>query len=183
MDLINFLSVIYFYLPGAVANMGANVSRFIPFFKKIDKPIDGGRMWKGQRLIGEHKTWGGFLGGVLIGFVFGIFKIFVLDRIWIGSLFLSLNTVQSVFLVFILSFGALTGDVVKSVIKRVLNIPPHSAWIPFDEIDHTTMAMLLVKIFFAIEWRVIYLVIVLYFVLHLISNVIGYKIKIKKVPY
>lgn len=183
MDLAFLLSAVYFYLPGATANIGANVAKFVPFFAVINSPIDGGMVWKGQRLIGEHKTWGGFFGGILLGMFYGILKILVLDKYWPGSLFLYLDMGRSLFLIFLLAFGALSGDILKSIAKRLLNIPPHSAWIPFDEIDHTLMSMTLVKLFFGIGWRLFWSVIVLFFVFHLITNVIGFKLKIKKVPY
>jgi len=183
MDLVYFLSAVYFYLPGAVANMGANFSRYIPLFDNIKAPIDGGRFWKGQRVVGEHKTWGGFLGGLFLGVMFGLLKVFVLDKYWTGYLFLNLNTAESIWLVFLLAFGALSGDIVKSIFKRLLNIPPHGPWIPFDEIDHSTMAMLLVKIFFGIEWRLIFTIVITFLVLHLLANVLAYILKLKKVPY
>lgn len=183
MDLIFLLSVVYFYLPGAVANIGANIARFIPFFAKMDAPIDGGFTWKGHRLVGEHKTWGGYWSGIFFGMTFGVLKVIVLDKYWPGNLFLQSDLVSGMFLMFLLSFGALTGDILKSVVKRLLNIPPHSAWIPFDEIDHTLMAMVLVKLFFGVEWSVFFAVIGLYFFLHLATNVIGFWLKIKRVPY
>ena len=82
-----------------------------------------------------------------------------------------------------LSFGALSGDIVKSVVKRFIGISPHKAWIPFDEIDHTTMSMVLVKIFFGIEWKLVLGVIGVFFILHLISNKVAYAVKLKKVSY
>lgn len=183
MDLVFLLSVIYFYLPGAIANIGANLARFIPFFKRINAPIDGGKKLYSHRLVGEHKTWGGFFCGLLFGVVFGMVKYFIVDKYWFGTLFLRLDLDGEMVLVFILSFGALFGDIVKSVIKRLLGIQPHDAWIPFDEIDHTLMAMLLVKLFFGVEWKLVFWVIGVFFVLHWIANVVGYKLKIKRVPY
>lgn len=183
MVLVYLLSVIYFYLPGAIANIGANLSRFISPFKEMSTPIDRGFVWKGHRLIGEHKTWGGFLCGMVFGVAYGSLKIFVFDRYWFGDVFLHLDAYRGLLLVFLLSFGALSGDIVKSVIKRVSGIAPHSAWIPFDEIDHTVMAMLLVKVFFDVEWILVFWVVCIYFVLHLITNIIGFKLRIKRVPY
>ncbi len=177
------LSVIYFYLPGAVANIGANLSRFIPIFRKIDFPIDGRILLKGKPLIGEHKSWGGFLCGLIFGLLFGILKLTVLDRFWPGELFVLTSGYTGIFLAFLLSFGALSGDIVKSIAKRIIGVEPHRAWIPYDEIDHTIMSMILVKIFFGINWNLFFWVIGIYFVLHLVANVIGFKLKIKRVPY
>lgn len=183
MDLGYLLSAVYFYLPGAVANIGANLARFVPFLKNISVPVDGGYVWKGRRLIGEHKSWGGFLGGVLFGLVFGLGKIFIFDKYWPGTLFLSLSTGWGVLLIVLMSVGAVSGDIVKSVLKRVVGVSPHRPWIPFDEIDHTTMAMILVRLVFGVEWKLVFVVIGVYFVLHLVSNIVGYALKLKKVPY
>jgi len=55
---------------------------------------------------------------------------------------------------------------------------------PFDEIDHTLMSMLLAKLLFKqISWEVLSLTVGVVMVLHLISNAVGYDLKIKDVPY
>ncbi|UJG44326.1 MAG: CDP-archaeol synthase [Candidatus Heimdallarchaeum endolithica] len=44
-------------------------------FKKLGKiyPMDGGRKWKdGNPLLGDHKTWPGFIGGLIAGTITGI---------------------------------------------------------------------------------------------------------------
>jgi CDP-2,3-bis-(O-geranylgeranyl)-sn-glycerol synthase len=44
------------YVPNSVAVLGGG-----------GPPIDGGRTWRGARLLGDGKTWRGFLGGTLAG--------------------------------------------------------------------------------------------------------------------
>jgi CDP-2,3-bis-(O-geranylgeranyl)-sn-glycerol synthase len=82
-----------------------------------------------------------------------------------------------------MSFAALSGDLIKSVFKRLFNMPPHTPWIPFDEIDHSLASMLIAKILFPIPWSVFIFIICIFLVLHLITNVVGYLLKIKEVPY
>lgn len=180
-----FLSLvsIYFYLPGALANVGAVISRFVPFFRDLKQPIDFNRKFRGRRLVGEHKTVGGFLFGILFGMAAGVVKFLVFDQIFPVVLFLELNFWTNLWLSFLLSFGAVSGDLIKSFAKRQLHVDPHKPFIPFDEIDHTTTALLLAKVFFPIPWAVIFVAIFLYFFIHAGSNVVGYWLKIKKVPY
>lgn len=180
-----FLSVVavYFYLPGALANVGAVVSRFIPGFRNLTTPIDFGITFRGQRLVGEHKTLGGLFFGVLFGVVAGTVKFLFLDPLFPTGVFLELNFWTNLWLCFLLSFGAVGGDLLKSFFKRQVGVDPHKPFVPFDEIDHSLTALLLAKIFFPIPWIIIALTIFLYFFIHAGSNVIGYWLKIKKVPY
>lgn len=181
MDLI--LTYIYFYLPGGMANIGANIGRFIPGFRDMTTPVDMGVKLNGIRLIGDHKKIGSFIFGALFGTAIGILKTLYLDRYFPGLLLLNLDPTQNILMYTLISVGALSGDLVKSFIKRQLKRPEHTAWIPFDEIDHTTMSLLLAKIFFPIGWADILGIIVLVFFLHLATNVVGYLIRVKEVPY
>lgn len=176
-------SCIYFYLPGAAANVGAVIAKFIPIFKSITMPIDFGIALRGKRLIGDHKTIGNATFGILFGVSVGLIKYFGLDKIFSNYLFLDLTFLKSVFLFFLLSFGAVAGDLIKSVVKRQINISAHAPWIPFDEIDHTIASLLLVKIFFDISWSTIITTVAIMAILHFVSNLIGFRLKIKNVPY
>ncbi len=181
---INFIiSAVYFYLPGGLANIGANLGKFVPFLKKLDSPVDLGRTFRGQRIIGEHKVWSGFLFGIILGVFIGVIKHRLLDKIFPSLIVLNLSFTENLFLSFILASGAVTGDLIKSFIKRQINIPAHAPWIPFDEIDHTMTSMLLVKIFFDISWSFIVVTIISVAILHFVFNLIGYSLKVKKVPY
>ena len=174
---------IYFYLPGAMANIGANIGRFIPGFRDMTTAVDMGMKLNGIRLIGDHKKIGSFIFGVLFGTIVGIIKTLYIDHYFPGHLLLHLDMTRNILMYAIISFGALSGDLVKSFIKRQLRRPEHSPWIPFDEIDHTTVSLLLAKIFFPIGWGDILGIIVLIFFLHLAANVVGYHLKVKEVPY
>ncbi|MBI3384827.1 CDP-archaeol synthase [Candidatus Gottesmanbacteria bacterium] len=173
----------YFYFPAALANMGAVISFKIPLIKNLDYPIDFGLRFWGKRLVGEHKKIGGFIYGLFCGIFWGSIKFIFLDPIFKNFVFFYFSFWENLWFYFLLSLGALLGDLTKSIIKRLLNIAPHKMWIPFDEIDHTVGAILLVFLFYPISLSVIITTIGLYFFLHLITNVIGYKLGLKKVPY
>ena len=74
-------------------------------------PIDGGRTWRGERLLGDGKTWRGFVGGTLAG----------------AALALVMNALQPTLptlptfpsaVVLTLPLGAMLGDAAGSVLKR-----------------------------------------------------------------
>lgn len=124
---------------------------------------------------------GSFLFGVIFGLSMGVLKFIFLDQYMNNFLVLDLSLWQTVFLYGIIAFGALLGDIIKSIAKRMLNIPAHSARIPFDEIDHSTVSLLLASLFFPIPIKIIAIISSLF--LHILANLIGYKIGIKDVPY
>lgn len=177
------ISCLYFYLPAAFANIGASLGKFVPGFNRLTFPVDFGKMYKGKRLVGDHKTIGGYLFGVLFGVVVALVRLLFLDRYFERYILFDLSLPVSIFLYFVMANGALLGDIVKSIAKRLANIPPHSAWIPFDEIDHSVTAMLLAMIFVPVTFKIYVTVVILYMFLHIIANLLGYVLKIKKVPY
>lgn len=177
------LACIYFYLPAAFANIGASISRFMPLFNAIKTPIDFGKSINGKRIVGDHKTIGGFSFGVLFGTLVGVIKYLFFDKYLGDYQILHLSFVGNLFFYFFMSFFVLMGDSVKSVAKRLLNIAPHSAWVPFDEIDHSTLSMTMAVIFYGVPIKVMLTIIFVFFFLHVISNLIGYALKIKSVPY
>ncbi len=82
MDTITFvIACIYFYLPAAMANIGANLGKFIPIFRDLKQPIDFGLKIDGVRIIGDHKNIGGFLFGVVFGTFWGIIKTIYVDQL------------------------------------------------------------------------------------------------------
>ena len=59
--LLTILRVLWFLAPAGAANIAP------PFFRRVKWlhiPVDGGRTWKGRRLLGRNKTIKGFVVGV-----------------------------------------------------------------------------------------------------------------------
>lgn len=177
------ISCVYFYIPAALANVGAVISRFIPFFNTVKTPVDLGKKINGIRIVGDHKTIGGFMFGVLFGTIAGIIKYLVFDPHMQEYQLLKLDFIENTILYMLMSLFAVTGDIIKSIAKRLFNIAPHKAWIPFDEIDHSTLSMTMTMVFYGISLKVVATVIFVFFFFHIFSNLIGYALKIKSVPY
>lgn len=102
-------------------------------------PIDGGRFWiDGERVLGDGKTWEGFLLAPIVatalteGLAFFFFHFpgtIALDSAWQDAL------VPSWLLGLSLGYGALIGDVVKSFCKRRGRNPRGAAWPFWDQFD------------------------------------------------
>jgi CDP-2,3-bis-(O-geranylgeranyl)-sn-glycerol synthase len=97
------------------------------------RPIDGGRCWRdGRRIFGDGKTIRGFFGGVIIGTAIGFFQYIV--EAWDGVILRA----------FLLSFGALLGDLIGSFIKRRLNIERGQPALGMDQLGFMVAGVILI---------------------------------------
>lgn len=165
------LHALYYILPA----YGANAS---PVIFGGGKPIDLGRkFFDGNPIFGPHKTYRGFISGILIGTFIG----------WTQENLAPLAGLPggSTFLGFILSLGALIGDLFGSFIKRRLNIKPGAIFPVVDQIDFVLFALLFALIInpIAISLQRITIIIVLTGPIHLLVNVIAYLLKLKDTPW
>ncbi|MCL2089644.1 MAG: CDP-archaeol synthase [Micrococcales bacterium] len=55
--------------PGIFAGVLNMVWCTLPVAAPLSRPIDGGRTWRGRRLLGDNKTWKGLAGMVVLGMV------------------------------------------------------------------------------------------------------------------
>jgi CDP-2,3-bis-(O-geranylgeranyl)-sn-glycerol synthase len=146
-------------------------------------PIDLGKNWTdGKRILGDGKTIRGLVIGTICGIIIGIAQIFISPAID----FVPKHTLTAVLM---LSFGALLGDIIKSFFKRRFGFPRGAQLLLVDQLDFVVGAWLLTYIFdhpcftsnFSIQ--IIIAVLILTPVLHRLTNIFGYHIKIKKEPW
>jgi len=151
---------------------------------RLDKPMDGGKLWRGQRLLGDHKTIRGFIVGWLAALIFVLVQAYIYDqsstvRDWYPIDFSDFNLVLWATL---LSLGALGGDLVKSFFKRRLNIAPGKPWVPFDQTDYVAGTLLASLAVIVLPLRYYLIAAVLGLVLHPISTFLGWIFKLKDTP-
>lgn len=174
---------LFFFLPGYVANMCPVVFGNVPGLKFLKKPVDGGKKFGSGRLFGEHKTYLGFVTGVTGALMTGLFQYLVYVNApqarWI--FLFEYSFFPSVFLAFLLGFGALTGDLVKSFVKRRFGIREGSSFFPFDQLDFVAGGFIAGAWIYLPSWWHILAVVLLTPLLHLLSNIAGYKLGLKKV--
>ncbi len=192
MDIIDILLIsvqsMWLMLPLFISNPTA-------VFTGNKMPIDFGRKWKdGRRILGDGKSWGGLVGGTLIGMAAGLAMAFLIRRSD-ASLYWHFGETQWEIIknVFLISFGALFGDSAASFFKRRMNYKRGEAVPGLDQFDMILGVWILLMIFswswflemFVFNWRWIGLVAVLVLTpaLHRIANIIGYKIGVKQVPW
>lgn len=145
-------------------------------------PIDLGRKFRdGKRMLGDGKTYNGFIGGVFGGIVMGVGQ-----NIIAPCLGLPPFTIPALIC---LPMGAIMGDATKSFLKRRAGLESGAPLPLVDQLDFVFGALILTAIFsygWFIEnftlWIII-TIIVLTPILHKLFNIIGYKIGKKDVPW
>lgn len=158
------------------------------------KPIDGGRTMKdGRRILGDGKTYRGLFVGIICGLMVGILQMrlvtggFIFFGITLPAF--GINTTGSVILIFALSCGSLFGDIFMSFFKRRLGLKRGAPLPVIDQLDFVfgawLFAYLLSPAWFTamFSFWIMVTVLVITPMLHLVTNIIGYLIGVKKEPW
>ncbi len=129
----DILGGLWYILPAYLANT-APVFAGLILGNRLAAPVDFGKKLWDKPLLGRNKTYRGIVAAVIVGSMAAFFQ----------SLFYSHDAIQSISyydysspLLFgaVMGFGAIMGDLVKSLIKRRLDRSPGQSWKPFDQID------------------------------------------------
>lgn len=159
-------------------------------------PMDFGcKFIDGRRVLGDGKTWRGFIWAVLFGiFVMGGIMNYVglvLKDYSLGYVIPFAETwPEALGIIFLLSFGAMVGDAFGSFLKRRAGIKSGERAFLFDQLMFVFIAWLFLGIF-APNWLLTYYlhpaavlsVVILTLILHKLLNIAGYKLGKKKVPW
>jgi CDP-2,3-bis-(O-geranylgeranyl)-sn-glycerol synthase len=141
------VQVLWFFVPAYLANMSPVLVQ--GRFQRLATPMDGGRSWRGKRILGDHKTWRGLLVGIVVGTV-----VYELQRLLgaagVGADLALLDYADHPVLPgFLMGFGTGVGDAVKSFFKRRIDIAPGASWPVFDQLDFLAGAYLFVAAMYA----------------------------------
>jgi len=167
-------------------------------------PMDYGRSWRGNRIFGDGKTWEGFFLGGLTGVFAGSMQqltCFLSGQSYLDAFGAHLPgsfdplraptmSLGALLVTICLSYGGLTGDLIKSFIKRRLGLG-RGARSPFlmDQLDFVAGAWLVtIPLFWGWFFRVFtwvnfIIVLIMAPLLHRAVNIIGYKLGAKKEPW
>ncbi len=157
------LRVFWFILPAYFANSAPVVIGKL--LGKYNLPIH-------KKLFGEGKTVPGFIGGVLVGTKVGFLQSLT-----------SIEPRMTLQLAFLLSLGAMTGDLVKSFFKRRLGLKRGAPFPPADQLDFIIGALLFASLVVKIPLSYVITLLLLTPALHLATNVIAWKLALKKEWY
>ena len=177
--LLFLLQCAYFMLPAYFANMAPVLVKKIKF---LDYPIDFNKKFRGKPILGSHKTWRGLFFGVVAGVIIAYLQRLLYAYPFFARLsFIDYSNWLAIG--FLLGFGSLFGDAVKSFFKRKAGVKPGGRFIPADQLDYSIGALLFVSIVFVPTWQIIVTILVLNFVLHVLANHIAYYLKLTKVKW
>ncbi len=166
------IAALWFILPAYVANSSAA-------FSKGKTLIDGGKKFSDKEpIFGRGKTVEGFLFAVVAGTAVGLLQNMVHPFVSSYGL-VEMNAALG----FLLSVGAMFGDLCGSFIKRRMKIPRGSPAPLLDQLDFVFGAMFFSTLAVPLNAELFLILIIITPVIHLITNIIGYLWKIKKEPW
>jgi CDP-2,3-bis-(O-geranylgeranyl)-sn-glycerol synthase len=170
MDLI--IHALWFFLPAGLANAAPVFAARAHIFKRLLIPVDLGKTFRGKLIFGTHKTYLGILAATITGGVTGVVQ-------YLAS---GMDESRLVPLGFLLGFGAIFGDLIRSFFKRQIGIKSGGTWFPFDQIDFIIGALLFSRIIVTQTASEYIVIICVWFLLHPITTTIGYLLKIRERP-
>ncbi len=171
-------------LPAWIANA-------VPVILGGGRPIDGGRRFRdGRRILGDGKTIRGFVSGVVLGTATGIVQGIVAP--WIPALLdrfivVTNDMIEVIYIrpdtAFLLSFGALVGDLVGSFIKRRVGLRSGGPAPVLDQLGFIVMALIMAAPVIQPAYQYVSVLVILTLIVHYLSNVGGYLLGYKRHPW
>ena len=132
-EALDLARVLWFFGPAYAADLSPILAREL--FPRLDAPLDGGLTIGGRPVLGSHKTWRGFLAGVLAGIVTWEAQSWLYAADVLRELALVDYGAHPFLPGLLMGAGALTGDAAKSFLKRRVGIAPGATWLGFDQLD------------------------------------------------
>ena len=123
----------------------------------------------GKRIFGKNKTFRGFFFGLAVGIAVGLIETVLFNYPFLFSVLSPL--------------GALLGDLTAAFLKRRLGIAPGGLLPVVDQVDFVVGALLFSLPLAIIYWQLAVSVIVITPPIHLLTNFVAYKLKLKKNPW
>jgi len=167
MDILKLVvDALKFIFPAYCANA-------IPVITGGGYPMDfGKKFFDGKPIFGRNKTFRGFFTGLAVGTAVGLAE---------SALFPE----YPVLFGFLLSFGALVGDLAGAFLKRRLGVAPGELMPIVDQVDFIVGAILFS--FLAppstMSLELIIAVLIITPPIHLLTNFVAYKLRLKNNPW
>jgi len=149
--------------------------------KLLNKPIDFNKKFLSQPIFGFHKTWRGVIFGIIIGMLVTNFQFWLYQFSFFKKIsFLDYQKINILFFSFLISFGAILGDLFFAFIKRRLKMEPGKRFLPFDQTNYVISNAFILTPIFKLNVNVWLTLFVLTFFLHIIFNRLGFCLGIHK---
>ena len=170
-------SRLYFLLPAYIANMTPPLAKKVGILKFLDKPVDNNKKINDIPIFGSHKTW----RGVFVEIINGIMVIYLQRYLYQFSFFekaslLNYQRENILLLGFLISIGAIIGDLASAFLKRRLKLKPGARFMPLDQVNYVIGAFIFLSLFSEINLKIFSWLVLLFltFFLHIIINLAGY---------
>jgi CDP-2,3-bis-(O-geranylgeranyl)-sn-glycerol synthase len=132
--------------------------------------MDFGRNFSdGKRIFGNNKTFRGFFFGWTIGILVGLIEVFLFGFPVLFALLTPL--------------GALLGDLTGAFVKRRLGIAPGGLLPIIDQIDFVIGAIVFALPLSLVNWELAVTVLLITPPIHLLTNFLAFKMKLKRNPW
>jgi len=132
--------------------------------------MDFGRNFiDGKRLFGNNKTFRGFFFGFAIGIVVGFMEVVTFHF--------------PVLFAFLIPLGALLGDLCGAFVKRRVGISPGGLLPIVDQVDFVLGAIAFSIPLAIVSWQLAVIVLLITPPIHLFTNYVAYKLRLKKNPW
>jgi CDP-2,3-bis-(O-geranylgeranyl)-sn-glycerol synthase len=170
-------AILYLFAPAFIANAAPIPLVSVPWIARRNAP-----MWEAG--LGSHKTWVGFIGGGIAGMLTAALQ-YALRGVppFASHTFPYLNLTDALLIGGLLGFGALSGDALKSFLKRRLGIRPGGALPVWDGIDHILGSLLFLAPIYVPPLYGIFVLLAIGPVLSLAANIFSYTIGWKETWY
>ena len=129
----------------------------------------GKNFYDGKRIFGNNKTFRGFFFGLAIG-------------MFVGSIEYELFGFPILFIVLI-PLGALLGDLTGAFLKRRIGIAPGGLLPIVDQVDFVVGAIVFSIPLAIVSWELAVTVLLITPPIHLFTNFLAYKMKLKRNPW
>jgi CDP-2,3-bis-(O-geranylgeranyl)-sn-glycerol synthase len=171
--------------------LSAWIANAAPVLGGGGRPIDAGRVFRdGKRILGDGKSVRGFIVGVFFGTLVGFGQAFTAPYLQpILAQFVTITPEMEYVLfitvpaTFLLSVGALTGDLVGSFIKRRVNIKSGDPSPFLDQLGFIIMALIFAFPLMRPSPGFVIILILTTLGIHWLSNALGYLLGLKENPW
>ncbi len=130
----------------------------------------GKNFYDGKRVFGNNKTFRGFFFGWAVGMLVGSVEYVVFPGF-------------PVLFIVLVPLGALLGDLTGAFIKRRIGIAPGGLLPIVDQIDFVVGAVVFAIPLAIVSWELAVTVLLITPPIHLFTNYLAYKLKLKRHPW
>ena len=172
---VELFKLIVFVFPAWIANA-------VPVLFGGGTPMDFKKKFiDGKRMLGDGKTWRGFLAGMIGGALTGVLVAHLVPVEW--NIYASKELYYASGI--LMGIGAMAGDSFGSFIKRRMQVEQGRPIVLLDQLTFLYIAILIsvLAVPFSLDWfDVLFLTTVTYAV-HAFFNFLSHQIGLKKVPW